>query len=186
VARFAPCSDRWLLDATRAGDAEAFGVLFERHHRVVLTFLRRRTTDPELAADLTAETFAAALVAAHQAGGERVDDAAPWLLGIARNKLLDSYRRGRAASGARDRLGLAELALRREDLDLVDQVAGMDGALRVSLDDLPQEERDAIVARFLLDHSYDEIAAASATSQAAVRKRVSRGLARLRDALERT
>ncbi len=185
VARLARRSDRQLLAAT-PGDAEAFGVLFERHHRIVLTYLRRRTTDPEIAADLTAETFAAALVAAHQGSVGHVEDAMPWLVGIARHKLLDSYRRGRTASEIRERLGLAELALRREDLDLIDQIAGMDGALRVSLADLPPDERDAIVSRFLLDHSYDEIATASRTSQLAIRKRVSRGLARLRGELEKT
>jgi hypothetical protein len=43
-------------------DPEAFGRLYDRHARAVLAFFMRRTGWPQLAADLTAETFAAAFV----------------------------------------------------------------------------------------------------------------------------
>jgi DNA-directed RNA polymerase specialized sigma24 family protein len=54
-------SDDELLRRTPAEPA-AFGEFYARHESAVLGFMRRRTGDPELAADLTAETFAAALV----------------------------------------------------------------------------------------------------------------------------
>lgn len=41
---------------------EAFAVFYRRHERLLLGFFMRRTGEPELAADLAAETFAAALV----------------------------------------------------------------------------------------------------------------------------
>jgi DNA-directed RNA polymerase specialized sigma24 family protein len=53
--------DLELLAAARTGDALAFGVFFRRHRAVVLAFLGRRTRNSELAADLLAESFAAAL-----------------------------------------------------------------------------------------------------------------------------
>ncbi len=46
-----------------AGDREAFGSLYERRHELVLAFLLKRTRNPEVAMDLMAETFAAALLA---------------------------------------------------------------------------------------------------------------------------
>ncbi len=58
-----PRTDADLLAAT-ATDPEAFGEFYERHEDFVLLFLLRRTRDPELAADLTAETFAQALCSA--------------------------------------------------------------------------------------------------------------------------
>jgi len=72
-------SDESLLAATRAGDADAFGVFFARHSRTVLRFVRRRVGSAELAADLTAETFAAALIAVHRDHAEQVPDGAAWL-----------------------------------------------------------------------------------------------------------
>ena len=38
--------------------ADAFGVLFDRHHRELLGFFVRRTADAQVAADLTAEFYA--------------------------------------------------------------------------------------------------------------------------------
>jgi RNA polymerase sigma-70 factor (ECF subfamily) len=54
-------SDAELLRAS-AAEPEAFGVFYDRHAAAVLAFLARRTGCPQLAADLTAETFAAAFV----------------------------------------------------------------------------------------------------------------------------
>lgn len=56
-------TDGELLERTRAGNREAFGVLYERRNELVLAFLLKRTRNPEVAMDLMAETFAAALVA---------------------------------------------------------------------------------------------------------------------------
>lgn len=53
--------DRELLRAARSGEAARFGELFRKHHAVVLAFLARRVDEPEVAADLLAETFAALL-----------------------------------------------------------------------------------------------------------------------------
>ncbi len=46
-----------------SGDLEDFGRFYDHYARTLLGFFQRRTGDPEVAADLTAETFAAALVA---------------------------------------------------------------------------------------------------------------------------
>ena len=56
-------SDEELLRRT-ATDAEAFGAFYERHRLAVFRYARWRTQNVEMAADLTSEIFAAALVAA--------------------------------------------------------------------------------------------------------------------------
>jgi DNA-directed RNA polymerase specialized sigma24 family protein len=78
-----------LVTAVAGGDAVAFGVLYRRHLPVVLRWCLRETGNREVAADLSAEVFAAALTSAHRyrAGQGAV---LAWLLGIARNKLLES------------------------------------------------------------------------------------------------
>ena len=50
-------------DLLTTDDAEAFGMFYDRHVHSVLGYFARRTGDPEVAADLTAETFASALTA---------------------------------------------------------------------------------------------------------------------------
>src|SRR3954454_18722106 len=72
-------------------DPEAFGVFYDRHVEMLLGYFGRRTGDPEAAADLTAETFASAIVAKRRF---RPDGPPPvaWLFGIARHRLGDHYR----------------------------------------------------------------------------------------------
>ena len=58
--RYETASDGELLART-AGDAEAFGVFYDRFGADVLAFFWGATRRADIAADLTAETFAAAL-----------------------------------------------------------------------------------------------------------------------------
>ncbi len=51
-----------LRRAARADEGDAFGEFYRPHRALVLAFLGRRAGNPEVAADLLAETFAAALV----------------------------------------------------------------------------------------------------------------------------
>jgi DNA-directed RNA polymerase specialized sigma24 family protein len=57
--------DEQLLARTR-GEPRAFGAFYRRHEDRMLCYFLARVGDPEVAADLTAETFAAALVSAHR------------------------------------------------------------------------------------------------------------------------
>src|ERR671916_661359 len=55
-----PRSDDELVRSARS-DPDAFALLYRRHVHALLGYFYRRTEDAELAADLTAETFAEAL-----------------------------------------------------------------------------------------------------------------------------
>jgi RNA polymerase sigma-70 factor (ECF subfamily) len=76
-----------------------------RATRLVAAYLVRRCRDPELAADLTAETFAAAIVNAHRFRDDG-QSALGWLLGIGRNLLGHAWQRGQIERRARQRLGI--------------------------------------------------------------------------------
>lgn len=177
--------DDELLAATRA-EPEAFAVFYRRHVEALLAYFARRTRDAELAADLTAETFAAALVGAHRHRPER-GPAIAWLYGIARRQLANAARRGAVEDRARRRLGMAPIDLTDEALERVEALATADASaalLHEGLDALPADQRDAVLARVLDEREYAEIALAAHTSESVVRKRVSRGLAGLRARLE--
>jgi RNA polymerase sigma factor (sigma-70 family) len=179
------CDDAQLLAQTRRRP-EAFAVFYDRYERALVGYFMRRTGDPEIAADLTAEVFAAALRAAHryQAQGPT---AAGWLFTIAHNVLAKSRRRGRVEAAARKRLGIREAPrLAPDELAAVENAASEDGWALELLERLPAEQREAIRARVLDERSYGDIAGELETSELVVRKRVSRGLSRLRTELERS
>ena len=178
-------SDEDLLAASRT-EPDAFAVLYRRHVTPLLAYFVRRTRDAELAADLTAETFASALDGAHRHRPDK-GPAVAWLYGIARRQLSHAQRRGAVEDRARRRLGMAPLTLTDEALERVEALAAADASAQVlqeGLAALPEEQRDAVLARVLDEREYAEIATAARTSESVVRKRVSRGLAGLRSRLE--
>jgi RNA polymerase sigma factor (sigma-70 family) len=181
---FYEASDGELLAATRSAP-DAFAAFYDRYETAIVGYFMRRTGDAELAADLTAEVFAAALGAAHRYRAQN-PTAAGWLFTIAHNALAKSLRRGRVEANARRRVGISEaLAFTGEDLEVVEAVTSSDGWVLELLQRLPAEQSEAVRARILDERSYPDIAHQLETSELVVRKRVSRGLSNLRAELEK-
>lgn len=152
--------------------------LYRAHARRLAGYLMRATGDAEVAADLTAETFAAALVARDRYRPE-LSAPATWLYGIAAHKLSDWRRHGFAEDRARRRLGIERPALSAEDVAEFSRLAD-EVTVVALLEELPTEQRHAVRARLIDDRAYGDIAVAEGVSEAAIRQRVSRGLANLR------
>ena len=161
-----------------SGDLEDFGRFYDRYVRPLLAFFQRRTGDPEAAADLTAETFAAAMIARERYQAQTAT-AAAWLFAIAQHKLADYRRRGAAEDRMRAQLGMQPVAVRAEDAEMI-RWLGDDVAAQM-VEELPADQRDAVRAHVLEDRGYAEIARSQELSEATVRKRVSRGLKVLRE-----
>jgi RNA polymerase sigma-70 factor, ECF subfamily len=165
-------------DLLSARDGASFELFYRRHAERMLGYFARRTRDAELAADLTTETFAAAL-----AGRRRFrPDAGPasaWLFGIASKKLIDSQRRGYAERRARRRLGMERIELTDADIARIDALAGIEAGELIEV--LVPDQRVAVQAHVIEEREYGEVAHDLNVSEAVVRKRVSRGLAALRE-----
>ena len=174
-------ADEQLLAAT-AHDPRAFGEFYARHERAVFRFFYRYVQDAEVAADLSAECFAAALLGAGRfRGGD--PPAVAWLFGIARNVLRRSAERRRVESRARARLRMAPLVLEDEMLATLERIhAGQ--LMEHALSYLPEDQAQAVWARIVVEREYEDIAHELRTSEAVVRKRVSRGLDSLRRHVE--
>jgi RNA polymerase sigma-70 factor (ECF subfamily) len=159
---------------------------FERFYRanlnVVLAFCVARTRDPELAADLAAETFAAALAARDGYTPVR-GSTRQWLLGIAAHKTSDALRRGHVERRAQRRLGMAEITWSEDDLQYVASIEP--GSLAHVLAELPEPQRVAVHAHVVDELGYRDIARGAGVSEQTIRKRVSRGLAALRRQLDK-
>src|SRR5690349_11996554 len=161
-----------------ARDPAAFGAFYERHERLVLGYFMRRVRDPELAADLAAETFAAALLGARRYRASSAP-ASAWLVGIARNVLAGSVRRARVEDRARRRIGMEPIVL---DDGLLERIERIDTEALVAR--LAPDQAEAVRARVLDEEGYGDIAARLRCSESVVRQRVSRGLATLRRIVE--
>lgn len=135
-------SDEQLLCLARERP-DAIDVFRERFERPTLAYFLWRVNDPPAALDLTAETFAQAILECR--GGARVHDAATWLFAIARAKLADFELRGTVDSRARLRVG-SSFANRRL-LDSIDPMEEDLALIAVSsaLRGLPADYRAAVM-----------------------------------------
>lgn len=177
-------SDERLLVAAR-DDPSAFAELYRRHVRAIVAFFARRTAGTDVAADLTAETFAAALAGRRSYDPER-GDARAWLFGIAHRQLISYQRRGAVERRARRRLGMERLELDDQQLAQVEAAVTADTpTIALLLEELPAAQAGPVRERVLQERSYAQIAAEHGISQPAARQRVSRGLATLRSRLGR-
>lgn len=162
-------------------DPAAAGELYRRHVDAVLAFVYRRCGDVEVAADVTAETFAAALLSSKRFRPGPVP-VRGWLFGIARHKLVDSQRSAGAERRARERLGIRQGVRHGDDIEALE--ARLDArqfgedALRL-VDDLPAAERAAVVAVVLDDRDLAEVALELDLTVPTLRQRVRRGVGRL-------
>ena len=166
-----------LVELARNGDSEAFGQLYDHYHLSVYRFLYYRVGSIPLAEDLTAETFFRALRSMSSFRWQGKDFGA-WLMTIARNLTTDHFKAGRT-----------RLEQTTEDMSTLDTTTeGPEGAVLASLtneallaalSELPSEQRECLVMRFLQGLSIAETADVLGRSSGAVKQLQLRGVRNL-------
>jgi RNA polymerase sigma-70 factor (ECF subfamily) len=173
-----------LVGRAKAGDAEAFGLIYDRYVDNVYRFVYFRVGNRQLAEDLTADTFLRALNRIGSVNWQGRDLRA-WLVTIARNRVADHFKSGRY------RLEVTTgdlLETDREDRGpegspeeaVLDHITNV--ALLTAVKQLNPEQQECIVLRFLQGFSVAETAEAMGKTEGAIKAlqyRAVRALARL-------
>lgn len=164
-----------LVDLARAGDAEAFGELFEHFQGPIYRQLYFLTRSASLAEDLTSETFFRALRAMRK---EQMPAAyvGPWLRRIARNLALDHWS---AKSTRAERVTADFSWFEPGDSGAAIDAAVQDDFLRQALSRLPETQRRVLAMRFLCQMSIEETTAEIGCSYGATKQLQWRGLRNL-------
>jgi RNA polymerase sigma-70 factor (ECF subfamily) len=173
-------SDASLWARSRAGDGDAFGLLFDRHARLIYNYCFRRIGNRATAEDLLSMVF---LEAWRRRGKELPPDKVlPWLYGIATNVVRHQRRSERRFAAA-----LSKLPKASAEPDFAgDSAARLDyerQALKALalLRKLPQREQDVFVLCVGMELSYEDAALALGLPVGTVRSRLSRARAHLRE-----
>ncbi|HEU5111599.1 MAG TPA: ECF subfamily RNA polymerase sigma factor, BldN family [Micromonosporaceae bacterium] len=173
-----------LVERAQAGEAEAFGLIYDRYVDTVFRFIYFRVGNRQLAEDLTSDTFLRALkrIGSFTWQGR---DLGAWLVTIARNLVADHFKSGRY------RLEVTSgdvLDADREDRGpegspeaaVVDHITNV--ALLTAVKQLNPEQQECIVLRFLHGFSVAETAQTMGKNEGAIKAlqyRAVRALARL-------
>lgn len=180
-----PASEVWtLVKRAQAGEAEAFGLIYDRYFDTVFRFIYFRVGNRQLAEDLTSETFLRALrrIGSFSWQGR---DLGAWLVTIARNLVADHFKSGRY------RLEVTTgdvLDAEREDRGpegspeaaVVDHITNI--TLLTAVKQLNREQQECIILRFLQGFSVAETAKVMGKNEGAIKAlqyRAVRALARL-------
>ncbi|KAA1419532.1 sigma-70 family RNA polymerase sigma factor [Nocardioides humilatus] len=166
-----------LVELARGGDADAFGLLYDHYQPSIYRFLYYRTRSIVVAEDLTSETFFRALrnMASFRWQGK---DFGAWLMTIARNLATDHFKAGRT------RLEMTTEDMGQHD----DSTEGPETAVLASLTneillsaltELPNEQKDCLVMRFLQGMSIAETAQVLGRSEGAIKQLQLRGVRNL-------
>jgi len=169
--------DALLVQRARENLAE-FGELYDRYSTRVYRYLLVRVGNVDDAQDLTSQTFLAAMKSLRRYNGRTPFVA--WLLGIAKHKMVDQYRRTRPiqdldeAEELPDGAALPETMVGRHlDIEAVSQ------KLKV----ISPDRAEAITLRLFAGLEVSEIAEIMGKNEPAVRMLVFRGLNDLQDQL---
>ena len=166
-----------LVELARSGDSEAFGQLYDHYQTSVYRFLYYRVGSVPLAEDLTAETFFRALRSMSSFRWQGKDFGA-WLMTIARNLTTDHFKAGRTRleSTTEDMTSLDTTTDGPENAVLASLT---NEALLSALSELPTEQRECLVMRFLQGLSIAETAEVLERSAGAVKQLQLRGVRNL-------
>ena len=161
------------------GDEDALRRAYDEYGRLVYT-LCRRTLGGDAAADATQEVFVAAWQRRGQFDPDR-GSLAGWLVGIARNKVIDLLRaQSRRPNVVSDGVDGSEPSPNSAGVeDLADRLLLAD-----ALSTLPERSRRVLELAFYDDLTHPEIAARTALPLGTVKSDIRRGLSRLRRHLE--
>lgn len=184
----APFDEHELVERSRRGDVDAFNRIVLAYQDQVYNLCLRMLGSPQAAEDATQEAFISAYRRVERMRGPHLR---AWLLRIAANACIDELRRRRRRpqrSLDAPAPGLDE----QRPLEVADPPAGpehlalqheLGQALQTELLRLPRDQRLAVVLCDIEGLSYEEIAATMGSSVGTVKSRISRGRARLRQAL---
>lgn len=171
-----------LVHRAQAGDAEAFGELYDRYVDLVYRYVYYRVGSAQLAEDLTSETFLRALRRLSSFTWQGRDIGA-WFVTIARNLIADHYKSSRyKLEMTTDDLAESGAPLTQEGPENAVLEAMQNKVLLEAVKKLNPEQQECIVLRFLQGLSVAETAQAMGKNDGAIKAlqyRAIRSLGRL-------
>lgn len=154
---------------------ENFEILYNTHVRKIYKFFYYRINSKETSEDLTSRTFVKALEKINTYNSQK-GSFSSWIYTIARNNLIDYYRKNRYSEDIDNVLGIKDKSDFVRDVDARNQLK----KIRKYLEVLTEEQRNIVLMRVWDDLSFKEIAEIVGKSEVSCKMMFSRTIARIR------
>ncbi|MBT9302144.1 RNA polymerase sigma factor [Pseudomonas sp. TAE6080] len=167
-----PPSDESLLARYRTGDAAAFEVLYARHRQGLYRFLVGLSNKAELAEEIYQDTWLSLIRSTTQPQGRA--SFRTWLFQIARNRLIDHWRKHGIHNPLHDSYD-EQLHAQLDDSAGPEQQLSLSrdqGRLEAALQDLPEDQREVFMLRLHGDLELPQIAALTGSPLETVKSRL--------------
>jgi RNA polymerase sigma-70 factor, ECF subfamily len=166
-----------LVELARGGDTEAFGLLYDHYHVSVYRFIYYRVGSVALAEDLMSETFFRALRGMANFRWQGKDFGA-WLMTIARNLTTDHFKAGRTRlEHATEDMSAHDAPTEGPESSVLASLTNE--VLLKALTELPTEQQECLIMRFLQGLSIAETAQVLGRTDGAVKQLQLRGVRNL-------
>jgi len=171
-------SDEQLMLAYAAGDAKAFDRLYEQHRAPLYRYILRQVKDPVASNDLYQQCWEKVIKGRH--GYRSKSPFAAWLFRIARNTLIDHYRRVLPASDS----GLDELPADAAGPETVAQQQEAGQQLSDAIAALPADQREVVLLRLEAGLGLEAIAQITGANAETCKSRLRYALSKLRQQMQ--
>ena len=174
-------TDEELMLAYAHGDVRAFDALYQRQRGMLYRFILRSVRDRASADEVFQETWSRLIASSARYKVEA--KFSTWLLQIAHNLIVDSFRRARPQAGAEE----TETVFRELDApesERPEQVLSefeQRRRLQLALDALPDEQREAFTLRMEAGLGLEEIASVTGAGHETVKSRLRYAFAKIRE-----
>ena len=169
-----------LVEQAQQGDQMAFGMIYDQLIDQIYRYIYFKTPSVEVAEDLTEDVFFKVWKNLKKYKKQNVPFSS-WVFRIAHNEVVDFYRKNR------ELLALDETwqDQKQENApeDLVEKKL-IQKEVQIALRDLPENQAQAVILRYINDFSNQEISKTMNKSETAVRILISRGLTKLESILK--
>lgn len=157
-------SDNELVQLYMKGNEECLSVLIKRHKRRIFSYIYLITRNKELSEDVFQETFFKVIQTLKRQQYNEEGKFLPWLLRIAKNLIIDHYRKVRKMPGVScvindegEETSIFDIIPEQNNPKDTEEARQFKGMIRHLVNDLPTDQREVVIMRMYYDMSFKEI-----------------------------
>lgn len=180
-----PIELKKLIDASKAGDTEAFGELYDSLYDRMYAYVYRRVFDQQMAEDITAVVFYRIMRTITKFKWQHEGGFYAWIFRIAAHEIARYFRQQGRYVLPEDWLSVTEMV--SDERPAQDEIVARDErfcALHKSLSKLPSKLREVVELYYFAHLSHALIAEAMNISEGTARVRLHRGLEKLQESMK--